>query len=814
MSKLTSENFIKVQLFLSVCDTIHDYCTFDRVDDKIYVYSKRNQTLNENEFKINTKIMRKGVASFISHIFQYLQESFNKTFISRRGPNSEIENNMKYIYDKIYDLEGNKFSNYMYKKPTVKGKTFENLVHLMIVKYLMKLNILISEYKKEQIEDLDPYKIIRKEIDLSNTNYSEKIETHLGDNMVKILLKNNPAPIEFYNMIKNGLFGNGKEITFITDATKFKDEYFCIKNIENKSKYVGIFKKYNAFGGNGSNSDENIFDKKKKEKKEIKDSCIQTNINVGDIEGISYILTKERGELLLFDWIGKDNKNIDKFRFSYNNQAKFLDLDPDSENMVKPSLTTFLKAIYEIAIGENRTEKLKTLQKGAFIALEKMYKIRFHSTNEELASLMDELYGDSYRVEKNVKVSGRSSKTTVLARLTGAITSNTGKDKTKNIVQSIRNPDFQELNKKTVNAYKQKKGELLDKLRENMNPQTSERLSRDIIILEENDYVLALFDLKRAMDYLQVKACVSANEKDKKNYIFVSNDVLAITFALMNRQPCLKTAEIGKVKIGTLYNYNKKRKDIDLYNEEGEKKEIKCNKRQIYTIIKRLKKITLTNSDTSELYKELKNVIDENNNNEDCIKFIINIIQLELAEAKISFNTLTKINSNIKNNESLADILQKIADENTKSYINSEELVEQVVEQEDNIDDEEETKNSIGGSVRSIYNTQPVLTSSIRNVKNYIKSLTTLHKNILVGDLNSNNKINLLYNSYKIEIIKLFADNKLFLDFLEIYEKNVEDEMTIFWYFLYKTLFSSINHYFNNNHYETINEFYDALVSH
>jgi hypothetical protein len=94
--------------------------------------------------------------------------------------------------------------------------------------------------------------------------------------------------------------------------------------------------------------------------------------------------------------------------------------------------------------------------------------------------------------------------------------------------------------------------------------------STNSIILNRYDYVYALFDFKRTMDYLQVKACIEGNKIYKDaTYIFVSNDRLAIQYAILNNCPCLRTRdedgdlyipnEIQEGSGGTLYQQKLRR---------------------------------------------------------------------------------------------------------------------------------------------------------------------------------------------------------------------------------------------------------------
>jgi hypothetical protein len=62
------------------------------------------------------------------------------------------------------------------------------------------------------------------------------------------------------------------------------------------------------------------------------------------------------------------------------------------------------------------------------------------------------------------------------------------------------------------------------------------------LVLNKPDYIYSLYDLKRGMDYLPVKATVNANKKfsrDDVMYFYVSSDRLAILFALLQGCPCI-----------------------------------------------------------------------------------------------------------------------------------------------------------------------------------------------------------------------------------------------------------------------------------
>ena len=81
--------------------------------------------------------------------------------------------------------------------------------------------------------------------------------------------------------------------------------------------------------------------------------------------------------------------------------------------------------------------------------------------------------------------------------------------------------------------------------------------SEEYVILNEEEFLRVLFDLKRCMDYLPVKAALNANKKlNVKNiiYFFVSSDRLAIIYALLQKCPCIYVPD--NANIFHVYNYN------------------------------------------------------------------------------------------------------------------------------------------------------------------------------------------------------------------------------------------------------------------
>jgi hypothetical protein len=72
-------------------------------------------------------------------------------------------------------------------------------------------------------------------------------------------------------------------------------------------------------------------------------------------------------------------------------------------------------------------------------------------------------------------------------------------------------------------------------------------------MLNEDQYIQALYDLKRAMDYLPIKACHMANKRKPMDttFVYISQDRLAIMYSLLQGCPCLYTRQD---KTGIIYN--------------------------------------------------------------------------------------------------------------------------------------------------------------------------------------------------------------------------------------------------------------------
>jgi hypothetical protein len=93
-----------------------------------------------------------------------------------------------------------------------------------------------------------------------------------------------------------------------------------------------------------------------------------------------------------------------------------------------------------------------------------------------------------------------------------------------------------------------------------------------LIQLNPNEFILALFDLKRSMDYLFVKACTNANkdEDESHKYVFVSNDRSAVCYSLMQGNPTILTNKVASTENSkNIKKCNRGEHFITLYNPDS-----------------------------------------------------------------------------------------------------------------------------------------------------------------------------------------------------------------------------------------------------
>jgi hypothetical protein len=135
---------------------------------------------------------------------------------------------------------------------------------------------------------------------------------------------------------------------------------------------------------------------------------------------------------------------------------------------------------------------------------------------------------------------------------------------------------FNEINKKTlgyktIQASADIKKQLLDGMNrigiksfKDMYKVTLTEIDPDpsVIQLDRQEFVKAIFDFKRAMDYLYVKAVQSANASSvypDTKFIFVSQDKSAIWYSLFLSNPTIMTSRSGGMKYMELFNFPQKK---------------------------------------------------------------------------------------------------------------------------------------------------------------------------------------------------------------------------------------------------------------
>lgn len=106
---------------------------------------------------------------------------------------------------------------------------------------------------------------------------------------------------------------------------------------------------------------------------------------------------------------------------------------------------------------------------------------------------------------------------------------------------------------------------------------------QNFLYLERQDFIIALFDFKRAMDYLYVKACYEANKSQTDTtYVFVSSDRSAIWYALNLGCPCIQTRKAGLDKNG------KKQQKVIIYRPDLYKSRPKISSQDMKLLLKYL----------------------------------------------------------------------------------------------------------------------------------------------------------------------------------------------------------------------------------
>jgi hypothetical protein len=274
----------------------------------------------------------------------------------------------------------------------------------------------------------------------------------------------------------------GAPITYVTDANKMNNEWFCVKG-ETETYYKGAFMSYDSFkqgtknvqkgGGNYDDSDDEDNVVPSVPILHSASGCVK-------LEYQEYDLSKSDGELLFLEKLFVRRNKADMQFYTYHH----------------------IKGSNELIIDTGNTGQVDRTSKDP--------------TGLSLFLLIFN--------EINKKTLG-----------------------------------FKSLNKQTIRDLKDRINKIgLRSLKETYKitlTDVDEEDDGSYVKLSPEDFVLALLDFKRSMDYLYVKAAAAANAtKDGRKYVFVSSDRSAICYALYLGVPCALTQLTKGVYSVVLYN--------------------------------------------------------------------------------------------------------------------------------------------------------------------------------------------------------------------------------------------------------------------
>lgn len=447
----------KLQQFLSLMDTIHDYGNTSRTTKAIFSRNDDPDNDIDDEDEVQTLSFNKAfLLDFL--MLALLQQNF-KDIIGLSTKQHYLINRKDCLSSKIFDALSAHEICYQFYYPTYED------------------NIVFRSPKPEK----KTKDILFSTKMLPNNNNEIEITSFLDKSVVdfenNIVIKHNSFPTkdELIRTVQNviQMVLESDNLHFILDAN-------CLDNkIFDSRVLTGLFVNFDA-APTGNKTQEN------------------NNAPLKDLEGLDfesqkkrdndlkYVLTKADGELVLFDELGAWVESVYGIYYRFKNITYRVNLMKENNAFAK-GLSLFVQLINAI------NEKTLGVQKLG-------------------PKTKDELQGRLERLGLQIIL---------------------------------------------------KKYSIYLEMYKNVTDE-SERDS--ILFLERCDFIMALFDLKRAMDYLYVKACFEANRKDQKQsrkYVFVSSDKCAIYYALSLGCPCILTSPMttkGSRKgeqVMTIYNPDK-----------------------------------------------------------------------------------------------------------------------------------------------------------------------------------------------------------------------------------------------------------------
>ncbi len=463
----------KMQQFLTLMDSVHDYGNTARVQKVLSKQETNNDAIDEDHNADNASNLKSFNPAFLidflllGYIHPYFKAilglNVNQHYISKKA---NCSNNVKkYTFQDAFSKQICEKFYY----PTYG----ERIVFRSVKPEDISRNVLYEYLKEYRNIDYQTHIEVRFP-DISNRC---ALSIKLGNKFKKTgIYENNNITTQgkVFNSYIKKLFIKSK-LCFVTDANKLPKEWFCV---ENESLYMGKFIDYDSYkqnyahlSGGGEYDDTNS------------DTNNSNIIKCIKSEFQNYSLTKADNELIFFEAIRiyKDDVLNEYIILHKINGFEEKALNTKIQNSNDPrGLSLFLLLFNEI---NKKTLGFKMLSKKSPI-LEKLKK--------QIETVGIKALKDTYKITLTI----------------------------------------------------------------------DDEASDDYIKLKPEQFVLALFDLKRAMDYLYVKACATANQNAKANekYVFVSSDRSAICYSLMLNNPCILTLPVsskgtdaGEQKI-VLYN--------------------------------------------------------------------------------------------------------------------------------------------------------------------------------------------------------------------------------------------------------------------
>ena len=572
-----------IQLFVSLMDTIHDYGNMGRVKKEIEK-SNTNQAFNPAL-----------IIDFL--MLAYMHKNFRDILdIKTYDINCNTLNNPfnKLICNEFY--KKTYVNKIIYRSPEPESLQSQIVKEYINIDKPIKIDISVDgEYKKYDDIKTDKWTAIDLNLGIKNGDDISEFFQISYEEQAKVL----------YNFLTK-IFKN-KPIVYASDANQLTKTYilFCPKDkrIKHSTWYNGLFVKYDSgnrsqkSGGGGDNNINNI---------NINNNNNNPN-NCEKSEFQNYSLTKENKELLFIDTIKVINDHGYKLLYKINNDVDdvYYKINISKESKIqKNGLGLFVSLIDTVnrrTFGKNSSSKLsskdkrefkKRLEELSIMSLINIYSISIKNaepdewTEKQTFKKNDiiQLGNDYY--QKYREYNGNENANVILSKINWKNINNRIYQKINEKIQykiikikeliiyegkaykclekhkfkefiydyweeqeiiEIKKEDFTYLtndfvivNKKTYQCIKNN-----TPIFDNKPPNTEHWKIFPINYLEKDNFILALFDVKRAMDYLYVKACSTANLTELEQYVFVSADKAAISYSLLEMCPCIHTPKVS-----------------------------------------------------------------------------------------------------------------------------------------------------------------------------------------------------------------------------------------------------------------------------